>query len=372
MRSLPFLLRWSLLPVALAALAILASPDTGASTLGTARDDGRRPFATADDPPHYLPERLYHLEHVKLDLRFDLVAGTVAGTATNTLTPLLPGVDHLVFHAAELDVKKVRVGGQEAAFALDPTAQTLTVRLAAAAGPTDKLEVAIEYAAKPRSGLYFVGPDAGYPTKPREMFSQGETELNRYWFPSWDEPDDRTTTETLATVQKPYQAISNGRLVEVLDRPDGWRTYHWSMEQPHSTYLTSVAAGEFTRIADEWHGIPIEYYVPVALAGEARRSFGDTPAMMDFFSNLTGRPYPYAKYAQVAVHDFMFGGMENISATTQTARTLHDERAELDNPSEELVSHELAHQWFGDLVTCRDWGEGWLNEGFATYSEYIW
>src|SRR5581483_12285587 len=151
------------------------------------------------------------------------------------------------------------------------------------------------------------------------------------------------------------------------------RRWHFKQEVPHPAYLMTLAVGEFSQIEDRSQsGVPVFYYVQPGREEDGRRAFGTTPEMIDFFSGKLGVPYPYAKYAQVAVADFIFGGMENTSATTQTDRTLHDERAHLDFSSEPLVSHELAHQWFGDLVTCREWGHAWLNEGFATYFESLW
>jgi aminopeptidase N len=329
----------------------------------------REPFAPEGTPPRYMPTRQYDLQHLKLDLAFDWDAKSVAGTATHTLTPLLPGLDSLVFHAAGLDVHQVRVNGAERPFALDPQAQTLTVKLDRPYGPADRIEAVIDYAAHPAAGLYFMGPDKAYPAKPRQIYSQGESDLNRYWFPAWDYPNDRTTTEVVATVKPPLEVVSNGKLVEVTARPDGRKTWHWSMDVPHATYLLSVAIGEFTKVSEQWNGIPVDYYVPKGPKAEeeARRSFDMTPAVLDFYSKATGRPYPYAKYSQAVVIDYMWGGMENISATTQTSRTLHDARAALDFTSEGLVAHEAAHQWFGDLVTCQDWSNAWLNEGFADY-----
>ena len=327
-----------------------------------------RSFSPEGTPVRYMPTRQYDLQHLRLDLAFDWDAKSVAGTATHTLVPLLPGVGSLVFNAAGLDIRKVRVNGAERPFSLDPQAEIVTVKLDRGYGPQDRLEVAIDYSARPEGGLYFVGPDAGYPKKPRQIYSQGEPDLNRHWFPAWDYPNDRTTTEMIATVKRPLSVVGNGKLLEVTDRPDGRRAYHWRMDVPHTTYLVSVAIGDFTKVTDTWRGIPVEYHVPPGTdEATTRRSFGDTPKILEFYSQATGRPYPYAKYAQSAVIDYMWGGMENISATTQTARTLHDARAEVDSPSEGLVAHEAAHQWFGDLLTCEDWSNTWLNEGFADY-----
>jgi aminopeptidase N len=361
------------LVVLLAALAVtvrIAAPAADVPTRGS--------FAPPDQPAQYPSDRFYHLQHLRLELTFDLRRRTVAGTATNTVVPLLPGLDHLFFHAAGLQVSRVRLGAEKTAdkaeeleFSTDPEAQTLSVRLPRAYGPQDRLEVAIDYSAQPRAGLYVVAPDRAYPERPWQMFSDGEPQLNRYWFPSWDEPDDRATSELLATVERPFEAIGNGRLVEVTDRPDGRRTFHWRMEQPHSTYLVSVVIGEFSRLHASWQEVPIDSYVPRALADRAPRAFGRTADAMDFFSRVTGRPYPYAKYSQTAVYGFMWEGMENISATTETVDTLRDARAALDGTSDDLVAHELAHQWFGDLVTCRSWAHAWLNEGMATYFEAL-
>jgi aminopeptidase N len=344
---------------------------TAAAPAGAAEERGT--FAPADQPGQYLGDRRYHLRHVRLELAFDLRRHTVEGTATNVVSPLLPGLGELVFHAAGLRIAHVRLGGStgDLPYSTDEAAQTLTVRLPHPCGPDDQVEVAIDYAARPLAGLYFSAPDGLYPDRPWQVFSDGEPELNRYWFPTWDEPDDGATTELLATVERPFEVIGNGRLVGVAERPDGRRTFDWRMDQPHAMYLTSVVIGEFSRTVDGWHGVPIESFVPANLAAEAAPAFAHTADMMDFFSRLTGVPYPYAKYSQATVDGFMWGGMENISASTLTTDALRDARAELDANSDDLVAHELAHQWFGDYVTCRTWAHSWLSEGMATYLEAL-
>jgi aminopeptidase N len=178
------------------------------------------------------------------------------------------------------------------------------------------------------------------------------------------------TTEIHASVREPFMVISNGELRGVDSGPTaGMRTYHWHQEVPHVAYLTSIVAGEYAEIKDEWDGIPIVTYVPVNREADGRVLARNTADMMKLFSERTGIRYPYAKYAQVVVQDFIFGGMENVSATTITDQVLYDERARIDQDGDFLLAHEIAHQWFGDLLTCRDWSHGWLNEGFATFFE---
>ncbi|HEX2252389.1 MAG TPA: M1 family aminopeptidase [Thermoanaerobaculia bacterium] len=358
-------------PVARLRVAVVLLPLVVA-LLPVAAEAQRRPFAPPGTTPDFGPARQYDLLHRDLDLELDWDAGRVAGTAVNRLTPLLPGTERITLHAVGLEVDAVRVNGREAEWTLLPERREMVVELGRAYAPGETVEVAVDYAAEPRAGLYFVGADEGYPDKPKQVWSQGESEFNRHWFPSWDYPNDRATTSMAVTVAPPFQVVSNGRLAGVDELPDGRRTYRWEMEQDHVNYLVSVVAGELVRIADVWNDVPVEYYVPPGYEEQARRSFGDTPAMMEFFSRVIDEPYPYAKYAQTAAVDFIWGGMENITATTQTLATLHDERAATDVSSDGLVAHELAHQWFGDLVTTRTWAHAWLNEGFATYFTGLW
>ncbi|HEX6203873.1 MAG TPA: M1 family metallopeptidase, partial [Thermoanaerobaculia bacterium] len=349
---------------AAAAFAALAAPPAAAA---------RRPFAPPGTAPVYMPARTYDLLHRQLDLAFDWQGRRVSGTAVNRLTPLLPGTRHVDLHAVGLAIERVTVNGVEAVWEERPGDGTLRVDLGRAVAPPEEVEVAVTYSARPRAGLYFVGGEPEYPDKPAQVWSQGESEFNRHWFPSWDHPNDRATTEAAYTVPAGWRAIGNGRLVGVDELPDGRRTFRWAIDQPHVNYLVSIVAGELVEVEDTpWQGVPIVHYVPAGYEDEARRSFGKTPEMMRLFADLTGVPYPYDKYAQTTAVDFIWGGMENVSATTQTIDTLHDERAATDVSSDGLVAHELAHQWFGDLVTCRTWAHCWLNEGFATYFTGIW
>jgi aminopeptidase N len=224
----------------------------------------------------------------------------------------------------------------------------------------------------PKDGLHFFGPTKTNPEAPLLVWSQGETSTNRYWFPCLDEPDQRQTTEVVVTVPEGFDAVSNGKLVGRRDNPgDKTVTFDWRQEIPHPSYLVTLVVGQFDVVRHEWESIPVLYYVPKGHRAEAEPTYGRTLEMLSYFSELFGVRYPWAKYAQVTCFQFG-GGMENTSATTMGDRILLDQRSLLDRTSESIVSHELAHQWWGDMVTCRDWSHTWLNEGFASYAEALW
>ncbi|MBV9646472.1 MAG: HEAT repeat domain-containing protein, partial [Candidatus Eremiobacteraeota bacterium] len=225
---------------------------------------------------------------------------------------------------------------------------------------------------KPRAGLHFVAPTREHPEKPTQCWTQSQDEYARYWFPCLDYPHAKQTTSTTIVVPTGTFALGNGKLVERREDPaTGYTTFRYVQDLPHSTYLVTMVAGAFTEVEQPGASVPVFYYVTPGREADGERSFGNTPAMVSLFEERTGMPYPYARYSQIAVADFIFGGMENTSATTQTDRTLHDERAHLDYSSDGLVAHELAHQWFGDLLTTRDWSHAWLNEGFATFFDAV-
>lgn len=326
-------------------------------------------FTLKGSESHYAPDRTFDTEHIRLDLSLDIAKKTLRGTASTKLRALAGGADRMVFDAVHFKIESVRSGGRALAHEYDDKKLTVRFPKPFAAGAVVTVDIAYRVT-KPKLGLYFIGPDRGYPRKPVQVWTQGEDEYARYWFPCHDSPQDRVTTEMLVRVPRGFTAVSNGRLVKKQAR--GTQTlFHWKQDIPHATYLVTLAVGQFAEIKDRWRRVPVNYYVTPGREDDARRAFGKTPKMMEFFSSKIGVAYAYPKYAQVAALDFIYGGMENTSATTQTALTLHDERAHLDFSSDPLVAHELAHQWFGDLLTCRDWAHAWLNESFATYFEAL-
>ena len=314
------------------------------------------------------------MENYKLKLGFDEPKGEVFGDEVVTLRPIEGPFRKFYLDSTELTIDAVTLErAQGAPVALPFTAQDphLWITLDREYDADSTLKVRIVYHGFPRFGLFFVNLNSNYPNWPREIHTQGESEFNHYWFPCWDYPNDMGTSETITTVPEGQTVVSNGKLVKVT-RAAGQVTYDWVESIPHSSYLVSLAIGPWHKFSDHYEGKPVDYYVPQDVdEATARRSFRLTPDMIGFFSRATGVDYPYEQYAQTTVQNFVFGGQENVSATTLTDRTLHDERADLDYPSTSLVSHELGQQWFGDYVQGRDWSNIWLNEGFATYLEAL-
>ncbi len=328
------------------------------------------PQLRADEP--YARSRDYDLQHSKIALRFDLDQKKVLGEVTHSLTILRDGSTKIVFDSVGLTIQRVTLNKAAAKF--ETSADKLTIPLPAAAKAGDKFEVAIRYEGKPAKGMYFILPDKDYPDRPNQIWTQGESEDTRYYLPTYDYPNDRLTTETILTVPASWITISNGKLMSVSDVGKGLKTWYWKESVPSSTYLITVVAGEFEEVKDRWRGIPVTYYAPKGRGDRLPVNYARTPDMMELFSNKFGVDYPWEKYAQVMVDDFVAGGMENSSATTNTSSSLvHPKLApEFLTGQDDLISHELGHQWFGDLVTCKDWGDIWLNEGFATFMETVW
>ena len=330
----------------------------------------RQPFELPGAKPHYNPDRPGQVNHIFLDLIIDIPRQSFQGSCQITLTPIRQGISSLTLDAVDLNINSVFIEGISQPFDYDRS--LLTIHLLQPT--TDKpIILTINYQVnQPQRGLYFIGPDEYYPDKPMQVWTQGEDEDSRFWFPCFDYPGQLTTSEIRVKIPQPYIAISNGELISVATVGED-RIYHWSQKQIHPTYLMTLAVGDFAELCDSWNGVPVTYYVEKGREEEGQRSMGKTPRMIEFFSQKFGYPYPYPKYAQVCVDDFIFGGMENTSTTILTDRCLIDQRASIDHTwTESLVAHELAHQWFGDLVVIKHWSHAWIKEGMASYSEVLW
>lgn len=325
------------------------------------------------DTIHYPRDPRVQYKNLTLNLKFDdLAAKTFTATAEYTIRAIGPNVRSIELDAVDFYDVAVEINGKPASFSYDDKRLTITTPNML---PTDAdTTLTIRYrVADPEGGMIFVPPDPAYPNRPVSMHTQGQTETNRYWFPSHDSPNVKFTTEVFVTVPKQFKALSNGKLMDCTDATDRKsHTFHYRQEVPHVAYLSSLAVGDFDVVTDHVEGTPVEYWVPKEWSADTRRTFANTPKMIALFGQLTGVKYPYAKYAQVVVPNFESGGMENISATTLVETCLVDERAKLDGDADGLIAHELAHQWYGDLLTCRTWAHIWLNEGFATFMDEVW
>jgi aminopeptidase N len=333
--------------------------------------NGHKSFELPGAKPHYNPDRPGQVEHIFLDLALDIPNQSLAGTCTLRLNPVRTGLDRLSLDAVNLTIHTVTIDGTEQKFDYD--GEQLHLKLSQPTEAGKSIELAIAYSiANPQRGIYFIAPDKHYPNKPTQVWTQGEDEDSRFWFPCFDYPGQLNSSEIRVRVPKRLTAISNGELIHTEAEGDS-KIYHWLQKEVHPTYLITLAVGDFAELRDEWNGKPVTYYVEKGKEKEAQLSMGKTPRMIEFFSRYYGYPYAFPKYAQVCVDDFIFGGMENTSTTLLTDRCLIDERAAIDNRNtESLVAHELAHQWFGDLVVIKHWSHAWIKEGMASYSEVMW
>lgn len=326
------------------------------------------PSLRAGLPDSAQDDHEYRLQSVRWDLSIDFPNGAIAGAVTNTVVPTRDGAA-LVFDCCNLDVSKVEVDGTVAG--VQTNGKVIVVQPASPLAKGKPAAVTISYSGKPEAGIYFVPAARTYPAHTDIVYTQGEMVDNRYWLPTYDEPDDKATFEGTIHVPAGWKALSNGYLVDVKHEgaTDAW---HWKLDQPCSTYLISLVAGPYDIVPDGNDPVPVSFWVPEGLDEWGRAAFGGTDKIVRFYSKLTGVPFPWPKYSQSAVADFMFGGMENVTCTTQTITALHPFSVEPNVDTTGLVAHELAHQWFGDLVTLKDWSHTWLNEGWASFLPNFW
>lgn len=335
------------------------------------------PFALAGTDRKYERSRPFAIPHLFLDLTLDFASKSVSATAVLDFERVSPSAAQLSLDAVGFTLESVRIdtGKGFAAASYSYDGDTLVV------GGLEKAKsgkVEVKYSATPRRGMYFLEPDAKVKDRPKQVWTQCQDEDARHFIPCHDKPHVKMTSELRVTVPNGFVALSNGELLDS-QTPAGKKpwTYHFKLDKPHPSYLLTLVAGNFTIIDDrdavsaKGVKVPVRYYVPPARKKDTARSFGETPRMIELFSKLTGVPFPWQRYSQIVVSDFIFGGMENTTATTMYEHVMLDERAALDISSNDLVAHELAHQWFGDFVTCRDWSHAWLNEGFATFFEHL-
>ncbi|WIG57497.1 MAG: hypothetical protein OJF49_000241 [Ktedonobacterales bacterium] len=333
--------------------------------------DSAPAFSLPGDQPRYAPDRPADVRHVDIAVTLDFEHKSLHGIVTTDFTTLFERISEITFDAGELDIASVSLVSSDAALDFWTQGEKLHIRLDREYTHGEDFTVRVNYSATPRIGLTFVSSTDGDPDLPLQAWSQGETEYHHFWFPCHDFPNDRATTALHATVPGAFFVLSNGQLEEIKKHRNGTKTYHWRMDVAYPAYLVTLVAGEFIEIQDNWRDIPVNYYVRPGREDDGLRMLGKTPRMIEYFSTHFGVDYPYVKYGQI-VPELFLGAMENASATTHSYRLLGDQRAALDFSSEDVVAHELVHQWHGDLLAVRDWSHTWLKEGFATYFEATW
>ncbi len=340
-------------------------------------------FAQAMPGGRYHPnrERSYDLLHYKGEFKFDFESRRIFGISTIRLTPLR-AISAFSLDAIYLNVKSVALLGSKSSLPFHMTATTLDISLPQSKTPRDTFTVVIEYDAQPKGGMYFQRNQQN--DKLFYVTTYGENGLHANWLPIYNDVNDRFSTEMIMTVPEPHMAISNGKLIQ--NRTNGnERTFHWLQELPHANYLISLYVGDFEKgdLAPAFGKIPLSYWVPRGKLKEGAYTFRNTTKMVEFFSKRFDYDYPWDKYDQLAIPDYAIGAMEHTGVTGHRANVLRDQNGPLENDvtfdtyyspwtAESLISHELAHHWFGNLLTCRNLSFLWLNESFASYLMMLW
>lgn len=344
---------------------------------GHGAGDARFDADTGRDARNYAPDRLVDHLHMKLEIDIpDMNSPVLTARQTLEFAALATPVD-----AIRLDAEQLRILGVEAGAGLNSKVghfhdgSTLTVTFDPPLDPGQRGSIVTAYElAEPVDGLFWTTESDAWPGRPAQIHTQGQPETNRFWFPCHDFPNEQLTTELVVTVPEGYSVISNGRLTENPTKSGGRLTFHWLQDKPHVNYLVTLVVGRFdvTDVAPAGFPIALPVHVPPGKGGLVRQTYGRTAEMVELFERVFDEPYPWDRYAQVVVWNFGAGGMENTSATTMYDTAVFDERALRDGDLDGLISHELAHQWTGDLITCNTWQHIWLNEGWATYGTALW
>lgn len=318
----------------------------------------------------YAPDRKVDILHITIDVTPNFKERTVSGTTTISFAPIAKPLTELQLNAVDLTVTSVTSESKIEGYTV--TDDFVIITFDPPVAPDVKTSVTLTHEAEPKLGLYFRTPDMGYREEDTHLWTQGEPHEAPHWFPNYDYPNERSSSEVICHVPQDMTVVSNGRLItETIDRTTGLKTVCWLQEKPHVNYLIALAAGKFKKIESTYKNIPLAFYTPASQIEQASNSFKDTADMVGFLEREIGIPYPWNKYYQVVVDDFSWGGMENTTMTILSDNTLFTEETENIRSSQQLVVHELTHMWFGDYVTCKDWSHLWLNEGFAVYYAHL-
>jgi aminopeptidase N len=323
-------------------------------------------------------EKINDLVHTKLNVSFDIPNSKLHGEAWITLTPHFLPSSKVTLDAKGMLIHSVTMNGSKVPYNYFEK-RLLVIDLDKTYQKGAEFTVYVNYTSQSdtfkndEKGLYFIDPRDEDPNKPTQIWSEGETEHNSKWFPTIDAPNQKSSQEISLTVPEKYVTLSNGLLTNEKRNTDGTRTDTWKQDLKHAPYLFFIGVGEFSVIRDQWKGKEVNYYVEKEYESLARNIFGKTPRMLQFFEDLLGVEYPWDKYSQIVVRDYVSGAMENTTAVVHSDAA-YQELGELvdENVQESVISHEVIHHWFGDLVTAESWSNLAMNEAFASYGEYLW
>lgn len=342
--------------------------------------------------------RVWDIVHSAVELKFNFQDRTADGVASLRIQPYLTAPDTLVLDAKGMKIDEVSLIGKDgtSTYRLPYTYDSLQLKIDVRGQDFGNIstpiarEMLIRYTAMPYStksggsaaisedrGLYFINTRHEIPGKPVQIWTQGETESNSHWLPTIDKPNQRTTTDIALIVPDTMQTLSNGQLIASKAFGAGFRRDEWRMDKPIQVYAIMFAIGRFDVAKEQYRDAQgqfhdVNYYTEPDFAPYAKGMFKGTPEMIEFFSKATGVPYPWDTYSQIVVRDYVSGAMENTSASLFGEFVNQNDRQLLDYGSEDVVAHELFHQWFGDYVTAESWSNLTLNESFATFGEYLW
>lgn len=334
-------------------------------------------------PPAKEPRtRTVDVKHIKLDLQFDWQTKQAFGTAAITCLPLVP-TDTIALDAGFMTINSVSLRKRLLKFdyAGGDKNDNLKIALDRVYRQNEEITVTIDYRTNWRNevdanspggndgkGLRFNAPTSNDPIKVREIWSFGEPESNRYWFPSYDAPNDLRTTELIATVDKHLTVISNGKLIKKTHKADGTRSFHYKADTPYANHLTSLAVGEYVNVKKRFEHVELNNYGYARERNWVDASTERLPDMVRFFSEKTGLKYPYPNYSQVFVQDIGAStGNSNMSFSTITENMVDDHPTHADYFYlwDLTEARALAGQWFGNYVSANDWSDAWLNKSLA-------
>ena len=311
-------------------------------------------------------EHVLDFERMRLWVEFEPEKGLVKGKITHFFTPIRQNVDSFFLDGPGITIKEAKLNGKDIKF----TSNTNGIAFfpATTLHWNEKDSLTITYEAYPRKGIYFIGWNDPKNISRKQIWTQGQGIDNRHWFPCYDTPNDKLMTEVLVKFNKEYKVLCNGVKLAEKEQKDGTKIWHYKMNHPHASYLVMLGIGKYEiKETKSKSGIPLRQWYYPEWKDRYDYTYMYNEKIFNFLESEIGVPYAWESYSQIPVQDFMFGAMENTTATLFGDFFEVDARGYNDRNYVAVNAHELAHQWFGDFVTARSSNSHWLQESFATH-----